>query len=312
MIIFGMVRKIKKATKNQTKTRRINRSAASKIKLMLVPHALNNYQPHLIRNYGIVIVVIFVVAIQAFSMVLSNNQILGEGSNALIQQLFINTNQQRENNSLPALKLDDKLSAAAEKKAKDMIAVGYWSHNAPDGTTPWKWITNEDYKYAYAGENLARGFSNGTDIIHAWMNSETHRANVLGAEYSDIGLAAVNGIMDGKNTTVVVAMYASPVGAPNTAGNDTARTLASQAETDMSLWARIQYAIQSMSPALVITFILLGAVIIVLIVSYIYRKKLPKRVRYTIKYRMYGIYKIAIAVAGAFASILAYGSGGII
>ena len=305
-----MARKIKKTTK--TKTRRVKPSSASKIKLMLIPHALNNYQPHLIRNYGIIVVVVLVVIIQSLSMVFQNNQILGNESNTIIQQLLTSTNEQRANNSLPKLTLNEKLSAAAEKKAKDMIAVGYWSHNAPDGTTPWKWIQREDYKYAYAGENLARGFSNSRDIINAWMASDSHRANVLGAEYSEIGLAAVNGVMDGKNTTVVVAMYASPVGAPNTAGNDTARTLASQAETDMSLWARIQYAIQSMSPALVITFILLGAVIIVLIVSYIYRKKLPKRVRYTIKYRMYGIYKIAIAVAGAFASILAYGSGGII
>jgi len=82
--------------------------------------------------------------------------VLGYASNINISDLLKYTNKKREENGASNLVINPKLSAAAEKKARDMFADGYWAHVAPDGTEPWDFIVGEDYDYIYAGENLAK------------------------------------------------------------------------------------------------------------------------------------------------------------
>jgi hypothetical protein len=102
-----------------------------------------------------------------------------------------------------------------------MAARDYWSHNTPDGKTPWAFITKTGYHYQKAGENLAYGFSNAEDTITGWMNSTEHRANILNASYSEVGF----GVVDVPNynhsgpETLVVAMYARPATASTAAAN---------------------------------------------------------------------------------------------
>lgn len=108
---------------------------------------------------------------------------------------------------LKPLNLNENLSLAALEKAEDMFSHGYWAHNAPDGTTPWKFIYEADYNYLYAGENLARDFNDSSSVVSAWMKSKTHRDNILNANYQDIGFAVVNGKLNGKETTLVVQMF---------------------------------------------------------------------------------------------------------
>src|SRR5688572_3355425 len=66
------------------------------------------------------------------------------------------------------------------------------------------------YAYEYAGENLAHGFDTSTGVVAGWMNSSSHRDNMLDGSYHDIGVAQANGVIEGQPTTVVVALYASP------------------------------------------------------------------------------------------------------
>ena len=64
-----------------------------------------------------------------------------------------------------------------------MIAKNYWAHNAPDGASPWSFFKNVGYRYLYAGENLARDFGDSASVVNAWMNSPTHRDNLLSGRY---------------------------------------------------------------------------------------------------------------------------------
>jgi hypothetical protein len=133
--------------------------------------------------------------------------ILGFATNIYIEKLFADTNNERVSHGLKSLTLNSALSRAAQKKAEDMFADDYWAHVAPDGTTPWDFINREGYKYIYAGENLARDFNDSDAVVTAWMNSPSHRENLLRNDYEEIGFAVVNGKLNGSDTTLVVQMF---------------------------------------------------------------------------------------------------------
>jgi hypothetical protein len=92
-----------------------------------------------------------------------------------------------------------------------MFRRNYWSHYGPDGTTPWSFILDAGYRYEYAGENLAKNFLFSQGVIDGWMQSPSHRENILRPEYTDIGLAIVNGTLNGEETTLVVQTFAKPL-----------------------------------------------------------------------------------------------------
>ncbi len=129
--------------------------------------------------------------------------------------LLAATNNQRAANGKASLTIHSSLNAAAQAKANDMIARNYWSHNTPDGEEPWIFIDATGYSYTKAGENLAYGFSTSSETITGWMNSPTHRDNMLDSGFSEVGFGYANGANyngDGQET-VVVAMYAQPAAA---------------------------------------------------------------------------------------------------
>jgi hypothetical protein len=133
--------------------------------------------------------------------------VLGFASNIFTEQIVDFTNTERERNGLPALKFDALLSEAARRKAEDMFTNGYWAHVAPDGTTPWDFITASGYNYVYAGENLAKDFQDSDNVVRAWMDSPSHQRNILNQNYKDIGVAVVNGVLNGYETTLVVQIF---------------------------------------------------------------------------------------------------------
>jgi hypothetical protein len=147
--------------------------------------------------------------------------VLGLSANIPTQQLLILTNQQRQDNNLPALTDNSELDQAAANKAADMLSKNYWAHDAPDGTTPWTFIKAAGYNYVYAGENLARGFNSASDVVNAWMNSPEHRQNILSSNYQNVGFAVATGNLSGEDTILVVEMLGSTsLGAPVASGNN--------------------------------------------------------------------------------------------
>lgn len=138
--------------------------------------------------------------------------VLAYATNVSVGGLHSATNAQRDANGASALALNGRLNSAAQAKANHMVANNYWSHVAPDGTQPWWFITNAGYQYTSAGENLAYGFNSSVDVVTGWMNSASHRANMLNTTFTEVGFGFANSEnYVGKGPqTVVVAMYAKP------------------------------------------------------------------------------------------------------
>lgn len=134
-------------------------------------------------------------------------------SNISTTELINLANQDREALGLSPVSLDSRLASAAYNKGQDMLAKGYWAHFGPNGESPWQFIIAAGYSYKYAGENLAKDFSNTAAIHQAWMNSPTHRANIVKAEYVHVGISVVEGTMDGQPTIIVVQMFGTPMNA---------------------------------------------------------------------------------------------------
>ncbi|TSA46334.1 CAP domain-containing protein [bacterium] len=130
-------------------------------------------------------------------------------SDITVQKVIDLTNADRTEKGLSILKENDKLKKAAENKADDMVLNDYFSHNSPEGLTPWHWMEQEKYDYNYAGENLAMDFTTAEKMNEAWLASPTHRANILNEKYKNIGIAVKEGMINGHSTIDVVQMFGS-------------------------------------------------------------------------------------------------------
>ncbi len=136
--------------------------------------------------------------------------VLGYASSINMKDLLVDSNKMRTDRGLSALRVNAKLTEAAQEKAANMFKDQYWAHVSPSGSEPWDFILKQNYDYTYAGENLAKNFSTSQDVVTAWYNSPSHRENLLSPNYDEVGFAVVNGVLDGYETTLVVQMFGRP------------------------------------------------------------------------------------------------------
>lgn len=188
-----------------------------KVAHLVLPHPETHKSAYLLRWQAILAYIILFLALQLNLKYLTkiNPQILGTSSSITIQEVISDTNTQRAKFGLPPLKENQQLDAAAEAKASNMFEENYWAHFSPSGKDPWGFIKSAGYKFSYAGENLARNFTNSEDVVIAWMNSPSHRENLLNSHYQDIGIAVEDGTLVGEKTTLVVQMFGTPVTLPS-------------------------------------------------------------------------------------------------
>lgn len=107
------------------------------------------------------------------------------------QEVIRLVNEIRAENGLKALTYDWELSRVARYKSQDMKDNGYFSHTSPVYGTPFQMIKNFGISYRSAGENIAKGYSTPQAVVNGWMNSSGHRANILNANYTHIGVGYV-------------------------------------------------------------------------------------------------------------------------
>lgn len=283
-----------------------------RVHLLFVPHKHNHYRPHLVRRYGIMGVLALVVGMQFGYNYTHTGSILGQVTEITQTGLLVNTNDARASNNLPPLEINNELSAAAEAKAAHMIEQNYWDHTAPDGTEPWAWIDQTEYQYLEAGENLAKNFTSAEATTTAWMNSESHRENILKDSYQDVGFAIHRGELDNEPTTLVVALYGTPseeaVQGVHVATPPSSAGLAPLGFASLSPAGRVGVALQSLTPAAVTSIALLFIAATVAITAHIYRKKLPKRLQES-WYKHHGVLKASGFLTVAAFIVLLYGGG---
>lgn len=192
-----------------------------KLHISFLPQDSNDHHPFFFRkkallSSGVVLLIVALAILAASSFAYKKEYNKAEVLPALLVSY---TNEYRVGQNLPALTRNPVLDQAAELKAKDMIEKGYFAHVSPSGVNPWYWLTSVGYPYASAGENLAIGFNDSKDVVVAWMNSESHRKNILKQKYTEIGMAVAEGQIDGRNKIFVVQYFGLPksgaVGAVN-------------------------------------------------------------------------------------------------
>ena len=102
-------------------------------------------------------------------------------------------NEIRQQNGLRPLAANWELSRVARYKSQDMRDNGYFSHNSPTYGTPFQMLSAFGLSYRTAGENIAKGYASPQAVVNGWMNSSGHRANILNASYTQIGVGYVSG-----------------------------------------------------------------------------------------------------------------------
>lgn len=174
-----------------------------------LPHKDTHKKAHLISWEALLFYVLLFILLQVGFSIVSYTKpgFLGISSNIDQKKIIELTNIERAKIGLPAVKENEALNKAAVLKAQDMLVENYWAHFAPSGKTPWDFILGSGYKFTFAGENLAKNFYSSNEVISAWMASPTHKDNLLNSKYQDIGVAVVDGVLNGQKTTLIVQEF---------------------------------------------------------------------------------------------------------
>lgn len=262
-------------------------------------HYLKTYHPYL----PLLMLVIVGLAINAFWS--HSGQVLGARTSITAQQLLNSTNADRLAAQENSLSLNTQLSTAAQTKANDMVARDYWSHNTPDGRTPWSFIRQTGYQYQAAGENLAYGFPSAAAVVTGWMNSPEHRANMLDVSYQDVGfgIATAKDFQHAGPTVVVVAMYGDPVfaGSLQTANVQAQMASAVTLAPSSGRVARVQLLTGGEAPwSLLVLLTISAACLIIVLVRHglIWKRVLVESEAFVVRHKLLDVAAIVIAVSG--------------
>ena len=91
-------------------------------------------------------------------------------------------NEERASAGLNALNWDNNLETVANVRATEISEK--FSHTRPNGK---QWYTVNSK--IQGGENLAFGFNTAEDVVEAWMNSPTHRENILYKDFNKVAIS---------------------------------------------------------------------------------------------------------------------------
>jgi hypothetical protein len=277
---------------------------------LFTPRHTNNHRPKIFHPRSLAVLAAVVVGLNSGIRPLAgfSGGVLGYASDIQITQVFEQINQQRVENSLPALKLNDKLSEAARRKASDMFASNYWAHiNPTNGREPWYFFDAVSYDYRYAGENLARDFGTTPPMINAWMNSPTHKDNIVSTRYQETGIAVVNGVLNGVETTLVVQLFGTKKSGVAAVPQITSTGLQAEAqraeapsvlpaETEKTSVTAYQPLLSPFDLSKSLALATLGLLVLVLMVDsvIIWRKRIPRLVGHNLAHLVFLICLIGI------------------
>ena len=103
-------------------------------------------------------------------------------------EVLVLVNKERAKNGLKALTMDENVRKVARIKSSDMSTKNYFSHTSPTYGSPFDMLKSFGISYKSAGENIAQGYTTAEAVVNGWMNSSGHRANILNASYTKIGI----------------------------------------------------------------------------------------------------------------------------
>jgi uncharacterized protein YkwD len=281
------------------------------IKTAVWAHQENNYVPVALK-LPILTAFSFVIALCLFASYLQTYRPEVLGTTTLLNQQNIveELNISRQQHGVGQLQPNEQLNRAAQAKASDMTSHKYWSHVAPDGTTPWQWIDKTGYSYSVAGENLARGFSTTPGVMTAWEESPTHRDNMLDGRYRDVGVAVVPSGVYGHESTIVVLLLAKPSGLIAAGSNEQSvlagRTQAPEMPHKAIFGQFAAISIRYMQPFSLVALGMLLMLAVLGTLAHIRFIAVPRELRKSWRAHQ-GLYTAVIACISIFATILLFG-----
>ncbi|WP_336046701.1 CAP domain-containing protein [Solibacillus ferritrahens] len=117
---------------------------------------------------------------------------ISENEQQAVEEQVVNlVNKERAKEGLAPLTMDWELARVAKYKSQDMHDKKYFSHTSPTYGSPFDMMKKFDISYKSAGENIAQGQKSATQVMDAWMNSSGHRANIMNAQFTHIGVGYV-------------------------------------------------------------------------------------------------------------------------
>lgn len=109
-------------------------------------------------------------------------------SSTFEQEVVTLINEEREKAGLDPLTMQPQLRAAARGHSEDMACNDFISHTGSNGSSPWARIQAQGYTYSMAAENVAGGQTTPRAVVDAWLESNTHRVNILSPDFIHIGV----------------------------------------------------------------------------------------------------------------------------
>lgn len=124
--------------------------------------------------------------------------------------MLARVNAERAREGRPPLKLDPRLTEAAQKHAEDMLLRSYYNHFSPEKTSPIERVRKTGYAPRVVAENIARGPVTVGEVMDNWMLSREHRGNVLHPAFRDLGV----GVAVGRNSVGLTVLWVQDFGTP--------------------------------------------------------------------------------------------------
>jgi hypothetical protein len=177
-----------------------------------IPCKENSFKPRILETQVFFILLGFLVGLKILTLVSFWGNFEATIFNQVSQNdLYVLTNETRVANGFGKLQTSSRLEAVAQLKLADMFQNNYFAHTSPVGIEPWHWFDKANYNYRIAGENLAMSFMSSDEVLRAWLNSESHRKNLLLNDFQEVGIAVGSGIINGQQTIVVVQEFGMPI-----------------------------------------------------------------------------------------------------
>lgn len=180
-----------------------------------IPHAENNYHPHLLHTKRAAVysafffatkIIIVGTALLIPVQVFVSPDMLAKQERQLVQM----TNTLRSLEGVEILEEDERLVQSSGRKTQDMIDHAYFSHVGPDGHDLDYFLSLSGYAYDIAGENLAMGFDSAERMFAAWLASPSHYSNIVDSDFEDIGINLRGGIYNGEPIVFAAIHFGTP------------------------------------------------------------------------------------------------------
>ena len=117
----------------------------------------------------------------------------GAGLSATESAVLDLVNAQRAGAGCKPLAVNATLVTVARAHSTDMATRGFFSHDNPDGLSPFDRMRRAGYNGSTMGENIAAGYATAAAVMDAWMKSPGHRANILNCRFAEIGIGYAAG-----------------------------------------------------------------------------------------------------------------------